>query len=83
MCYRQRIKRKSIFNLSFQVSGIGKVCEKMLNALGVSRCSHLGQEMAMLSLLFSETSWHHFMQVSLGMGSTYIPRYLTDRTEHI
>ncbi|XP_068615404.1 DNA polymerase kappa-like, partial [Brachionichthys hirsutus] len=58
-----------------KVFGIGKVSEKMLNALGVTRCSHLGQEMAMLSLLFSETTWHHFMQVSLGLGSTYVPRH--------
>ncbi|XP_049435518.1 DNA polymerase kappa isoform X1 [Epinephelus fuscoguttatus] len=58
-----------------KVSGIGKVSEKMLNALGVSSCSHLRQQMALLSLLFSETSWHHFMQVSLGLGSTYIPRH--------
>uniref|UniRef100_A0A3Q1HH60 DNA polymerase kappa n=1 Tax=Anabas testudineus TaxID=64144 RepID=A0A3Q1HH60_ANATE len=58
-----------------KVSGIGKVSEKMLNALGISSCSHLAQQMALLSLLFSETSWHHFMQVSLGLGSTYIPRH--------
>ncbi|XP_077601114.1 DNA polymerase kappa-like [Stigmatopora nigra] len=57
-----------------KVSGIGKVSEKMLNALDISSCADLGQEMAMLSLLFSETSWHHFMQVSLGLGSTYIVR---------
>lgn len=58
-----------------KVSGIGKVSEKMLNALGISTCSHLGQQMALLSLLFSETAWTHFMQVSLGLGSTYIPRH--------
>ncbi|KAM7391769.1 hypothetical protein PAMP_022428 [Pampus punctatissimus] len=58
-----------------KVSGIGKVSEKMLNALGISSCSHLYQQMALLSLLFSETAWHHFMQVSLGFGSTYIPRH--------
>ncbi|GLD68036.1 DNA polymerase kappa [Lates japonicus] len=58
-----------------KVSGIGKVSEKMLNALGISSCSHLGQQMALLSLLFSDTSLHHFMQVSLGLGSTYIPRH--------
>ncbi|XP_077417140.1 DNA polymerase kappa [Vanacampus margaritifer] len=57
-----------------KVSGIGKVSEKMLNALGISSCAHLGQQMALLSLLFSETAWHHFMQVSLGLGSTYIVR---------
>ncbi|KAG8012088.1 DNA polymerase kappa [Nibea albiflora] len=58
-----------------KVSGIGKVSEKMLNALGISSCSHLGQQMALLSLLFSETAWHHLMEVSLGLGSTYIPRH--------
>ncbi|XP_019956493.1 DNA polymerase kappa [Paralichthys olivaceus] len=58
-----------------KVSGVGKVSEKMLNALGVSSCSHLGQQMALLSLLFSETAWHHFLQVSMGLGSTYIPRH--------
>lgn len=61
--------------LYVQVCGIGKVSEKMLNALGISNCSHLGQKMALLSLLFSETSWHHFMEVSLGLGSAYVPRY--------
>ncbi|CAJ1068895.1 DNA polymerase kappa [Xyrichtys novacula] len=58
-----------------KVSGIGKVSEKMLNALGVTTCSDLSQQMGLLSLLFSETSWHHFLQVSLGLGSTYIPRH--------
>uniref|UniRef100_A0A672GX31 DNA polymerase kappa n=1 Tax=Salarias fasciatus TaxID=181472 RepID=A0A672GX31_SALFA len=57
-----------------KVSGIGKVSEKMLNALDITNCSHLGQQMALLSLLFSETSWHHFMGISLGLGSTHIPR---------
>ncbi|CAL9708260.1 unnamed protein product [Knipowitschia caucasica] len=57
-----------------KVPGIGKVSEKMLNALGICYCSDLGQQMALLSLLFSETAWHHFMELSLGLGSTYIPR---------
>ncbi|KAK2837364.1 hypothetical protein Q5P01_014576 [Channa striata] len=58
-----------------KVSGIGKVSEKMLNALEISSCSHLGQQMSLLSLLFSETAWHHFMQISLGLGSTFIARH--------
>ncbi|KAG7318347.1 hypothetical protein KOW79_018102 [Hemibagrus wyckioides] len=57
-----------------KVSGIGKVTEKMLAALGIISCSQLTQQMAMLSLLFSETTWHHFLQISLGMGSTHIDR---------
>ncbi|XP_051533060.1 DNA polymerase kappa [Myxocyprinus asiaticus] len=57
-----------------KVSGVGKVTEKMLAALGIVSCSQLGQQMALLSLLFSETSWHHFLHISLGLGSTYIER---------
>ncbi|XP_062399214.1 DNA polymerase kappa [Sardina pilchardus] len=57
-----------------KVPGIGKVTEKMLAALDVRTCSQLGQKMALLSLLFSETSWHHFLQISLGLGSTHIER---------
>uniref|UniRef100_A0A8C6P4X0 DNA polymerase kappa n=1 Tax=Nothobranchius furzeri TaxID=105023 RepID=A0A8C6P4X0_NOTFU len=58
-----------------KICGIGKVNEKMLKALGITTCSHLQQQMALLSLLFSETSWHYFMQISLGLGSTHIPRH--------
>uniref|UniRef100_UPI003AB04D9E DNA polymerase kappa n=1 Tax=Centroberyx gerrardi TaxID=166262 RepID=UPI003AB04D9E len=57
-----------------KVFGIGKVSEKMLSALGISSCAHLGQQMALLTLLFSETAWHHFMRISLGLGSTHIQR---------
>lgn len=57
-----------------QVSGVGKVTEKMLAALGIVSCAQLGQQMALLSLLFSETSWHHFLHISLGLGSTHIER---------
>ncbi|XP_056136455.1 DNA polymerase kappa [Lampris incognitus] len=57
-----------------KVSGIGKVSEKMLSALGICSCAHLGQEMALLSLLVSETAWHHFMHISLGLGATHIER---------
>ncbi|XP_017551041.1 DNA polymerase kappa isoform X1 [Pygocentrus nattereri] len=57
-----------------KVSGIGKVTEKMLAALDIISCAQLGQQMAILSLLFSETSWHHFLQISLGLGSTHIER---------
>lgn len=58
-----------------KVPGIGKVSEKMLKALGICNCSDLGQQMALLSLLFSETAWHHFMELSMGLSSTHIPRH--------
>ncbi|XP_039614354.1 DNA polymerase kappa isoform X2 [Polypterus senegalus] len=57
-----------------KVPGIGKVTEKMLKALGITTCSELCQQGALLSLLFSETSWHHFLQISLGLGSTHLER---------
>ncbi|XP_014350449.1 DNA polymerase kappa isoform X4 [Latimeria chalumnae] len=57
-----------------KVPGIGKVTEKMLNALGITICTELYQQRALISLLFSEVSWHHFLQISLGLGSTCIVR---------
>ncbi|XP_066091016.1 DNA polymerase kappa isoform X2 [Saccopteryx bilineata] len=57
-----------------KVSGIGKVTEKMLKALGIITCTELYQKMALLSLLFSETSWHYFLHVSMGLGSTHLTR---------
>uniref|UniRef100_A0A8C1RGN8 DNA polymerase kappa n=1 Tax=Cyprinus carpio TaxID=7962 RepID=A0A8C1RGN8_CYPCA len=57
-----------------KVSGVGKVTEKMLAALGIVNCDQLGQQMALLSLLFSGTSWHNFLHISLGLGSTCMER---------
>lgn len=57
-----------------KVSGIGKVSEKLLGSLGITSCAHLGQQMALLSLLFSETACHHFMTISLGLGATRMER---------
>ncbi|XP_072564876.1 DNA polymerase kappa isoform X2 [Paramormyrops kingsleyae] len=57
-----------------KVPGIGKVTEKMLSSLGITTCAELRQKGALLSLLFSETSWHHFLQISLGLGSTNVER---------
>lgn len=57
-----------------KVSGVGKVTEKMLAALGIVTCAQLGQQVALLSLLFSGTSWHHFLHISLGLGSTHMER---------
>ncbi|XP_048224240.1 DNA polymerase kappa isoform X2 [Perognathus longimembris pacificus] len=57
-----------------KVSGIGKVTEKMLKALGIITCTELYQQRALLSLLFSETSWHYFLHISLGLGSTELTR---------
>nr|AAX35542.1 DNA polymerase kappa [Xenopus laevis] len=57
-----------------KVPGIGKVTEKMLKALEVVTCTDLYQQRALLSLLFSETSWQNFVHISLGLGSTHVER---------
>ncbi|XP_038257957.1 DNA polymerase kappa isoform X2 [Dermochelys coriacea] len=58
-----------------KVPGIGKVTEKMLKALGILTCTELYQQKTLLSLLFSETSWHNFLNVSLGLGSMDLEKY--------
>ncbi|GAB1605093.1 hypothetical protein Ahia01_000791100 [Argonauta hians] len=55
-----------------KVSGIGKVTEKMLQAIDVVTCSQLYQQRALLHLLYSDTSFNHFMAVALGIGSTHV-----------
>ncbi|XP_075038100.1 DNA polymerase kappa [Mixophyes fleayi] len=57
-----------------KVPGVGKVTEKMLQALGITTCTDLYQQRALLSLLFSEISWHNFLNISLGLGSTHIEK---------
>ncbi|XP_022095439.1 DNA polymerase kappa-like [Acanthaster planci] len=57
-----------------KVSGIGKVTEKMLSALGVQTCTDLYQQRALLHLLFSQISSQHFLRISLGIGSTKVER---------
>ncbi|KAH0628017.1 hypothetical protein JD844_008666 [Phrynosoma platyrhinos] len=57
-----------------KVPGIGKVTEKMLRALGIVTCADLYQQRALISLLFSETSWRNFLEISLGLGSTHLER---------
>jgi len=48
----------------------------MLKALGIVTCSELYQQRALLSLLFSEASWHNFLDISLGLGSTRLDKYV-------
>ncbi|MEE6458568.1 hypothetical protein FKM82_000347 [Ascaphus truei] len=61
-----------------KVPGIGKVTEKMLQALGVTTCNDLSQQGALLALLFSEISWHNFLNISLGIGSTHIEKTFSE-----
>uniref|UniRef100_A0A8C5QF49 DNA polymerase kappa n=1 Tax=Leptobrachium leishanense TaxID=445787 RepID=A0A8C5QF49_9ANUR len=57
-----------------KVPGIGKVTEKMLKALGIETCTDLHQQRALLSLLFSETSWQNFLHIAMGLGSTHLEK---------
>ncbi|XP_007439922.1 DNA polymerase kappa isoform X1 [Python bivittatus] len=57
-----------------KVPGIGKVTEKMLKALEIVTCTELYKQRALISLLFSETSCHNFLEISLGLGSTCLER---------
>ncbi|XP_045427561.1 DNA polymerase kappa isoform X2 [Pipistrellus kuhlii] len=61
-----------------KVSGIGKVTEKMLKALGITTCTELYQQRALLSLLFSESSWRYFLHISMGLGSTHLTRTFSE-----
>ncbi|XP_014777203.1 uncharacterized protein LOC106874111 isoform X2 [Octopus bimaculoides] len=57
-----------------KVSGIGKVTEKMLQAIDIVTCSQLYEQRSLLYLLYSETSFKHFMSIALGIGSTRVER---------
>ena len=59
----------------WQICGIGKVTEKMLAALGIVTCSQLYERRDILYHLYSPSSFEHFMQITLGIGSTRVERY--------
>ena len=47
----------------------------MLAALGIVTCSQLCERRDVLYHLYSPSSFEHFMQISLGIGSTRVERY--------
>ncbi|XP_071167055.1 DNA polymerase kappa-like [Mytilus edulis] len=57
-----------------KISGIGKVSETMLNALGVYTCKDLYEQRALLYHLYSPISFNYFMRICLGIGSTFVER---------
>jgi len=59
-----------------QICGIGKVSEKMLAALGIVTCSQLHEHRDILYHLYSPSSFEHFMQITLGIGSTRVERFV-------
>ncbi|XP_062617098.1 DNA polymerase kappa-like [Saccostrea cucullata] len=57
-----------------KISGIGKVSERMLNALGVKTCQDLYNKRGLLYHLYSQISFNYFMRICLGIGSTTVER---------
>eukprot|EP00879_Flechtneria_rotunda_P019902 GHRR01020918.1.p1 GENE.GHRR01020918.1~~GHRR01020918.1.p1 ORF type:complete len:692 (+),score=273.23 GHRR01020918.1:531-2606(+) len=62
-----------------KVSGIGKVAEQTLNALGITTCSQLHSQRGLLAALVSTISSDFFLRVSLGLGQT---RHSSRRNEN-
>ncbi len=54
---------------NLQISGIGKVQEKMLAAVGVQVCADLHKKRGLLYHLYSTVTFNHFMRISLAIGS--------------
>ncbi|XP_045156541.2 DNA polymerase kappa-like [Mercenaria mercenaria] len=57
-----------------KISGIGKVSEAMLNAVGVYTCTDLYEKRGLLYHLYSQISFNYFMRICLGIGSTTVER---------
>ncbi|XP_052280237.1 DNA polymerase kappa-like isoform X2 [Dreissena polymorpha] len=57
-----------------KISGIGKVSEAMLNAVGVFTCTDLYTHRGLLYHLYSPISFNYFMRICLGIGSTTVER---------
>lgn len=55
-----------------KISGIGRVSEQMLKALGIETCEDLYAKRDLLFLLHSPVSFRFLIEVSLGLGNTCI-----------
>ena len=55
-----------------KISGIGRVSEQMLKALGIETCEDLYTKRDLLYLLHSPISFRFLIEVSLGLGNTSI-----------
>ncbi|XP_076443750.1 uncharacterized protein LOC143282122 [Babylonia areolata] len=67
--------RQFVHNLPIRkISGIGRVSEQLLGALGISTCHDLFEKRALLYHLYSPVSFSYFMRVACGIGSTQVDR---------
>ncbi|KAK9711333.1 hypothetical protein K7432_007912 [Basidiobolus ranarum] len=55
-----------------KVGGIGKVTEKVLNALGVHTCKDIYEKQTTIFKLFSPITFEFLLRVSLGIGSVNV-----------
>lgn len=55
-----------------KISGIGRVSEQMLKALGIETCEDLYTKRDLIYLLHSPVSFRFLIEVSLGLGNTSI-----------
>ncbi|CAD5118547.1 DgyrCDS7235 [Dimorphilus gyrociliatus] len=55
-----------------KISGIGKVCEKMLSGMEIKYCQDLFKKRGELQLISSDISFRYYMKISLGIGSTFV-----------
>lgn len=53
-----------------KVSGIGRVSEQMLKAIGIEMCSDLIEKRGIIGGLFSKSSSESFLEIGLGIGRT-------------
>lgn len=55
-----------------KISGIGKVTEKLLQALGITTCGELFDQRRLIFKMFHESSAHFFLRAAMGISSTQI-----------
>lgn len=55
-----------------KVTGIGRVLERELDAIGIKTCGDIYPQRAYLNRLFGEKVFHFLMQTSLGLGRTSV-----------
>lgn len=55
-----------------KISGIGKVTEKLLQALGITTCGELFDQRRLIFKMFHESSAYFFLRAAMGISSTQI-----------
>ncbi|VDN01991.1 unnamed protein product [Thelazia callipaeda] len=53
------------------ISGIGPVTEAVLKGIGMETCGDLYEHRGLISLLFSQSSYEHFLRIALGIADVF------------